>query len=505
MAYIPTPQKTPAQLQLEAQQRLAQGKQTLSSIGNWLGNAGKQTTPIATKAPVVNTPQKVDWSSYNPAGSIQNLLGVKAASPTQNVSTTSNATLPNAMKATQNVSTPVVSPAPTDQVQSTPSTPPVDYNKQLEAMKGTLQGLSATLASQQAESNQPTSMPGTMQGGTYSPYKGGTDLYGQLTTNLANLQDPTNPLNQAVNSANQKLQQLNTEYAQQTANIEGTPGSLAQSQGQQGVLQRLFAAKQGAIQDELQNALTARSQAVGALQSAAGLAQPQITTPGQVPFYPTTGTTGGMVGASGATGGLDVNNIADQVVAGKMSLEQANGSLNNNIGLTSALRSAISQKSPGFNFAQASALGGTQGVVAPQLQMAQKAIENLNNTFNSLPGWQKMSIPLLNTLGNMFSQVTSVGLGGETAKQNAIKEARTQVANALGTATNTTPTSWDSTVQSWFPENATPEQLSAGIEQFNNLAKSRQTVYGTPGQVGAYGSSGTTGGTDPYSAQNFWQ
>lgn len=146
------------------------------------------------------------------------------------------------------------------------------------------------------------------------------------------------------------------------------------------------------------------------------------------------------------------------------------------------LDQAIRSVNPNFNFAQAQALQSTQGTVAPKLEMAGQALLNLKNTFDQTPGWQKSSIPVINSLTNALASV-GLGTGSATAKANALAEARTQVANAIGAATNSTPTTYDSLVRGWFPDNATPEQVAAGIQQFQNLATSRQGTFGTPGSV----------------------
>jgi len=96
-----------------------------------------------------------------------------------------------------------------------------------------------------------------------------------------------------------------------------------------------------------------------------------------------------------------------------------------------------------------------------------------------------------------------VGTGTESAKQNAISEARTQVANALGVMMNTTPSAWTAMVQGWFPDNATPDQINSGIQQFTNLAQNRQNIFGTPGQVQPFSSNQTNANTNSTNIYSF--
>lgn len=223
-------------------------------------------------------------------------------------------------------------------------------------------------------------------------------------------------------------------------------------------------------------------------QTAIGATAPQLGAPGQQYYQPLQAGAGGATSSSGNVPSTlnplnNLSNIAQQVVDGRLSLSDAQNLGGSVANWGGALNQAIQKIKPNFNFAQASALGTTQGQVAPQLQMAQTALNNLQNVFANIPKWQTTGIPALNSLSNLFSGLTGVGLKSETEKQNAIKEARTQVANALGTMTNSTPTAWTATVQSWFPDSATPAQVQAGIQQFTVLAQNRQQIYGSPGEV----------------------
>lgn len=279
-----------------------------------------------------------------------------------------------------------------------------------------------------------------------------------------------------------------TTAAQQAALAAGEQAAL------QGLGYQLTGANQAAnaANAAAGQAYTGQGQTISGLTGAAGLAQPQLGAIGSQQYYNPLGTAGQ------ATGGLDPQTqaaqLAQEVANGTRTYQDAVSAIGAYGGIgTSYLNNAIRQVSPDFNFAQASALGATQGQVAPQLQQAQLALDNLTATFGNTPWFQKFGVPALNTLTGLLSEV-GVGTGSQKDKENAISEARTQVSNALGVATNTTPSAWTATVQGWFPDNATPQQISAGIEQFNNLAKNRQQIYGTPGSVQPYSPSSTSSG-----------
>ncbi len=332
----------------------------------------------------------------------------------------------------------------------------------------------------------------TTTGGLVSPPPTPPITFPGLLNNLVSFSQPSQATQQGLDQSGQAFKQSqdyltkleqNREQMAQALRIQGNqPIPIGDITGRQQALTNFYGQQQAALGSAAQAAsnlyspglsaaVTGQGQQIGAAQGAAGLVPEAL-----------------RYGAVGGAGGLDPQSQAGQlaklVTTGQMTLPDALSQMGN-YGLIGepALRNAILSLNPSFNFAQAGALATTQGQVAPQLNMAQQALVNLNNTFGSVPSWQKSGIPALNTVANMFSAVTGVGIKTETEKQNAIKEARTQVANALGVMTNTTPTAWTATVESWFPDNATPDQVGAGIQQFNNLAANRQAIYGTPGAV----------------------
>lgn len=280
-------------------------------------------------------------------------------------------------------------------------------------------------------------------------------------------------------SEQQKAQQdVETQFGKKAMDITGQFGGTATDET--GRLAQLENIKQST----LGNIAASYGTPISALGTAIGAAAPSGSYP--FVFNPLTGQyseSAGVGGASGGGGIISAQDAAKAVSDGTMSYPQAVSSLGYLGGTGEAqLQAAIRGINPNFNFAQAQSLSGTQGEVAPALTMAQNSLSNLQSTFNNTPWYQKFGTPLLNSFTNLLAGF-GVGTGTESSKQNAISEARTQVANALGTMMNTTPSAWTAMVESWFPDNATPEQVSAGIQQFNNLAQYRQQTYGTPGSV----------------------
>lgn len=98
-----------------------------------------------------------------------------------------------------------------------------------------------------------------------------------------------------IEQANKGLLDLRNRFAQKVGAIETTPIPLEFQQGRTQVLGRQFATQEAAQQQALQNALTARSQELGALGTAAGLMSPRSA---DIYVDPTTGQPIG-----------DVNNI----------------------------------------------------------------------------------------------------------------------------------------------------------------------------------------------------
>lgn len=228
------------------------------------------------------------------------------------------------------------------------------------------------------------------------------------------------------------------------------------------------------------------------LGTAIGAAQPSGNYP--FVFNPLTGTYQQSTGGGAGGGTIQTpGEVAQALSSGATTFDQAVQALAY-MGPTAQtqLMSAMKQVNPNFNWSQAQAFSQTQGQIAPLLQQAQQALGVLSQTYQATPWFQKTGVPVVNSLFNVLSNY-GVGTGSESAKQNALSEARTQVSNALGVMTNTTPTAWTSMVEAWFPNNATPAQVNAGIEKFNQMAANRQQTFGTPGSVQPFSPSASPG------------
>lgn len=148
------------------------------------------------------------------------------------------------------------------------------------AYKGTAitAGDDASVKAQMAKIDNPTQAPQT----TETPQKfsdtpllsgAGTPqtTFGGLVNRLSNTSQDTG----AVDKANANLLKLRQDYATKVGNIETTPIPLEFQQGRTQVLGRQYASQEAAAQSALANALTVRGQDIGALGSAAGLANPR--------------------------------------------------------------------------------------------------------------------------------------------------------------------------------------------------------------------------------------
>lgn len=193
-------------------------------------------------------------------------IGQKALSPTQNLKPATN-TLPGGFQAPK-----VQTPTP----QSTANGTQGNMQNQLDAIKQSALGIQSQLA-------KPVTPAIPAQAPQYTPNNG---LYGELITGLANRytqpsQDYQNAQKQAQDILAQQ-KELDTNYAKQTYNIETGSGDLSLAGGLQGQLNRLAAAKSGALASQYAGATnllgaanTQQQMQQGALGAAAGLAQPQ--------------------------------------------------------------------------------------------------------------------------------------------------------------------------------------------------------------------------------------
>ena len=306
----------------------------------------------------------------------------------------------------------------------------------------------------------------------------------------------TTAYEQAVAAAQPQIQDILQGAAQQEGSTltGGMPATVAQgraagiagvAQGEVGGIQSGLATLQGG---------SAAAQAQQQLQgtqysSAGGLTQPSGTYP--FVFNPATGTytqstggaagtTGGTVSGASTTSQLTPAQAASAVNAGTMTPDQATSALSY-LGSTaqSQLYSAMNGINPNFNWNQATQNAAVQGTLAPQVALAQSEIQNLQTTLSQAPSLQQTGIPAINAIAGWINGM--LGNPSSKALDDARSTAVSAVETALSTAYGGTPTSYDNLISGWFPPNATPDQIGAGLAQFNALVKYRSQAYTSPG------------------------
>lgn len=285
--------------------------------------------------------------------------------------------------------------------------------------------------------------------GTTGVSQGG--LIGNLNTNAT-----TNPRYDAalakVNGVSQEQSDLETEAAKQDSFIKGSPFGLSEQLGQQGILQQLVASKRAALTPkynaaiaELQGANTAQSNTTSGLSAAASANAP-ITNP----------QTGGLVTPSSNTTTQQTTsgaqNISSLIGVGNGSNGHPQGEYFNtqtNTGFSSPQQLAdfINQQMPGTNataanvFQQLNTLGSSQQVkpTDPYYQTLQTFASAMANNqmglvpYNSLPPTiQAQLTTMAQGINPSFNINTALGAGA--ALQSNTSAAQTAAVNAANSA-----------------------------------------------------------------------
>lgn len=231
----------------------------------------------------------------------------------------------------------------------------------------------------------------------------------------------------ASQSASQRMAAL---AAGQEAALRGT-GQQLTAQGQQAA----------ALAQALGGANTGQSNTLSGLGSAAGLVSPSTSSYGQTVFDPATGTFGG--GSAALDPQTAAAKLAQEVVAGRMTYEQAASSLGYAGGAgTQFLNTALQAVPGGYNIPQGQAtLAGQTSVLGgiPQLESANTAAEGIRgkivtylnenpdlnpsplaagNAFLQYVQGKQLSDPKYQTLVNFLNEYTStlapiLGVGGD--------------------------------------------------------------------------------------------
>lgn len=305
--------------------------------------------------------------------------------------------------------------------------------------------------------------------------------------------------------AQAELQKLKNEEAEKVATAGQQPMPIGEVLGRQGLLHNLYATKESAAAQALQGysglyqgGLTGTAQQLSGLNSAAGLAQPT-----QLPYSAqfVNPQTGQPING-GASGSLQdaVSTITQRVQSGQMSYDQAVSSLSGyGQGGVNALQQALG---PNFNVAQSNALAGQQGTIGPAYSFAKSALTNLQSLAQKLgsngaiPG-QGSNIPIINSIANSISSGT--GAGGDLTRQyqGALAEARNAYAQLLAASKGGTPTDYGNQATAAIPDNATPNDIQAAINNLESLGGSKVNIYGNPGSSSTNTNSNAQSNTNP--------
>lgn len=276
----------------------------------------------------------------------------------------------------------------------------------------------------------------------------------------------------ASQSASQRMSALS---AAEQAALAGT-GQQLTAQGQQA----------NAFTSALGGANTQQSQQLSGLGTAAGLAQPQLAGFNQQAFNPLTSSfAGGNINDA-------VSQVVQRIQNGQMSYDQGTQALQGyGQGGVNALQQALG---PNFNVAQSNALAGQQGTIGPAYNFAKSALSNLQEVVKKLGISQGTNIPIVNAIGNIFSSATGIGSDATRQYQGALAEARNAYAQLLAASRGGTPTDYGNQATAAIPDNATPNDIQAAINNLESLGGAKLQIYGNPGASTVNNNSGTSGG-----------
>lgn len=508
-------------------------------------------SPASKVAPPVNT---ISTSQTQPSWQSTLQKIVPSATP---VNTGSKGLLAPGQTTTQGNQAspqPVAPVAPT--APSTPAAPvqPTGVSSYQQGLNADATASANTQALNNASANNYQTQPASSSLG----------VYGQSTQNLSNTQPTTGTTNaitasQGIANGNPQNQQ-GQNYANNINSSQGLLGQFAQNQtpavtqaenayskfvgttdpnaaASQAALaspesialgrsqqlgdrlastaQGLGSAYQAAVQGEAQQINSAQQQGNQAIQGQ----QNQLTGANQAGNLSNTaqsnqigaqstvaGLPYGIPATSGANGGnLDpqtyASNLAQQVINGTMSLQDAQSSMGYAGSAGSAfLQQAITKSNPNFNFNQANTNSQVQGNLPPAASQASSMLTNLQNTLASAPWYDQTGLPFVNAMGKLLSTV-GIGTAGTQAVNSALVDARSAMANALGAANNSTPSTYDGYVQTLLPNDITPSQLQSAISQFNTQIQGKLAAYKSPGNTNFTNNPGSSSSSNT-STQN---
>lgn len=311
--------------------------------------------------------------------------------------------------------------------------------------------------------NQPPNGGSNLQGLTGQPpapqYTQSPDLYGKLVTGLANTTANPDPL---VQSYLDQLNQLTQRQAEQNKNIETGGVDLSLATGQEGVLNRLAAQKQGALETGLSRAVEQQKLRQAALGTAAGLAKPILGAIGEVPFSPTSGTQGNILGTQGGLSGVEtpsnIKSIQDLTTQNNNMLATANGAEAN-------MQLAINTAKQG-------------GVVDTNVPFLNTMQQKLGVNFDSNPAVINFRTAL-NTVRSMYATILGNGESTDLTRNQAMSSVPDNI--SLG-ALQALANQLKAEVQN---------RVAGNIEQINKLKGTSQSSSVTTPQTGSTQFSGS--------------
>jgi len=449
----------------------------ISLLGGMSKVSGMNPATVGMNTPTGNTQVPI----YTPP------IGVKAKTPAANVPAPST-TLPTAQKSPVQPSTLLPAPSQTQTSAPVSSTGNTQQNQPAPlSYPGLLGQLVGQQGSQNAQ-NANASVTGLQQTAQSNPGASGQayqDYLGDKARYAKDAMDYNNTYNGLRTQAGIPLEfqtgragafqlmnsgRLQAEQAAVSNDIPGINANISGTQTQQSGLNQA-----GGL------ALQGQGQQLGALQNAAGLAQPQLAGYNQQAFNPVTGQFGG-----GGTGG-SLDSALQSVISGlqnhTMSYADAQAALSGyGQGGMNALTDWATKNN--FNITQSNTLAGQQGSIGPAFDYAKTAMSNLETAVQGLGSLQSTNVPIINQLANLASGASGVNSQALQAYRGAIAEARSAIQKVLASVQGGTPTDYVGQSNALLPDDATPAQIAAAKSTLDTLGTAKQNIYGNPGQSG---------------------
>lgn len=494
--------------------------------------------PIGSQASVNNPNTKLITPSQAPTTPVQPVASSGIITRTSTASTpapTSTVTQPTPTPS-QNTSTP--SPAPTT-IDATYFIQPGETSDQYTAR------IAAYNASKNATPTTPTTPTATDTTSTNADATHSGLLQSQANTAATNpLNDPSNPLVANLKSAQDAYSSFQQQIAAQNKALETGDQALPVVLGQEGAMQKQYAAKLDALQTAVNTAQTALGQAVNAYsaQTSAQNAATSQTQPGNA--YTQVSPANTLVGANGqpitqsGSGSLmspltgqpftsTGNPQGDSAVSGALQMIKNGAGYSNavsamNLGLygTKALSSLQSGLPAGFNpnadDAKAAANAKNIGTVgttptdtaATGYASSQQAYIGASTAYTTAQLQAKNVQDILaksginssnsqdwNTVVNKLS--TRLGSANQTAYIAGLAELKQTYTNLLASVGAATPTVNGQQATDIFSPASTPSQIAAAVSALDNAAYAKlaplyQQYQTYQAQLGGSGGSTTS-------------